>query len=73
MKEILGTIAVISAIAGLCRVFYKKGHREGWKDAWKQVAACRAANEERKYSHFNKKKQHSKKQGEGKGQSKVTA
>lgn len=61
MKEILGTIAVISAIAGLCRVFYKKGHREGWKDAWKQVAAVRAANEERRYSHFNKKKQHPKK------------
>lgn len=72
MKEILGTIAVISAIAGLCRAFYKKGHREGWKDAFKHMAACRAANEERKYSHFSKKK-HSKKQGEKKGQSKVTA
>lgn len=70
MKEILATIAVMSAIAALCRAFYKKGHKEGWKDAWKQVAACRAAEDERRYSHFNKKK-HSKK-GE-KGQSKVTA
>lgn len=68
MKEILGTIAVMTAIIALCRSFYKKGHREGWKDAWKQVAACRAANEERKYSHFKKK--HPKKQGENKGQSK---
>lgn len=70
-KEVFTTAAItvtfIATIAGLCRSFYKKGYKEGWKDAWKQVAACRAASEERRNSNFKKK--HSKK-GE-KGQSKT--
>lgn len=61
MKEVLTTMAVMTAIVGLCRVFYKKGHKEGWKDAFKHMAAYKAANEERRNSHFKKK--HSNRKG----------
>lgn len=59
MKQVLATIAVIAAIATLCRAFYKKGYKEGCKYAFQQMAAYRQyQDEERRNSHFKKK--HSK-------------